>query len=92
MINAAVTATVTNAVNNAIGNLQLPQGPQGATGPQGPQGEAGTSTSSDTSKWNAAEIGYFDPHLDKSYARQIVLSDESASEDDLLNLIIFGLS
>lgn len=70
MINAAVTATVTNAVNNALGNLQLPQGPPGARGPPGPSGQAadpGISTGSDNGKWNATEIGYFDPHLDKSY-------------------------
>ena len=66
MINNAVN----NAVTTAINNLQLPAGPRGERGPPGDPGEPGSATvgaSSSDSKWNAAELGYFDPHLDKSY-------------------------
>ena len=43
-----------------------PQGPPGPTGPTGPPGADGYS-SSGTPNWNAKDIGFFDPHLDKSY-------------------------
>ena len=63
-----INAAVQRAVTQALQHLQIPAGPAGPPGdpgPQGPAGEPSTSTSSD--RWNPSDLGYFDPHLDKSY-------------------------
>ena len=61
MINGAVAAAVQN---------QQPQpGPPGPPGPQGDPGQPGADGQSGggADRWNAADLGFFDPHLDKSY-------------------------
>ena len=44
-----------------------PQGPPGSEGPQGPQGPQGDTLQTGEGRFNAREIGFFDPHLDKAY-------------------------
>ena len=46
-----------------------PPGPPGQQGPQGLPGEPGATgiTATGSDRWNPADLGYFDPHLDKSY-------------------------
>lgn len=50
-------------------NTNAPQGPPGPSGPAGPIGPAGPEGGSTggSDRWNPADLGYFDPHLDKSY-------------------------
>ena len=61
MINAAVQA--------AIQVLPCHQGPPGPTGPTGPAG-----TGSGSSSWQLADLGYFNPMLDKSYGEGKVVT------------------
>ena len=49
---------------------RAPQGPRGPPGPPGEPGEQGVqgeATVTPSDRWNATDLGYFDPHLDKSY-------------------------
>lgn len=64
-----INNAVQRAVTTALANLQLPTGPPGNPGPQGPPGEATGSGlgSGSFERWNPSDLGYFDPHLDKSY-------------------------
>ena len=56
------------ALATALVNLQLLAGPAGPVGEPGPPGPAGEPTgSSSFDRWNSSDLGYFDPHLDKSY-------------------------
>ena len=61
MINAAVQA--------AIQALPCHQGPPGPTGPTGPAG-----TGSGSLSWQLADLGYFNPMLDKSYGKGKVVT------------------
>ena len=61
MINAAVQA--------AIQALPYHQGPPGPTGPTGPAG-----TGSGSLSWQLADLGYFNPMLDKSYGEGEVVT------------------
>lgn len=60
---------ITQTVNTAIQNFQPPTEAPGPSDPPDPPGaNGGTNTNNnDDSRWNAADLGYFDPHLDKSY-------------------------
>ena len=60
------------ALQTLIGSVNAQQGPAGPTGPQGPTGPTGPDGQPGTGgngneRWNAADLGFFDPHLDKSY-------------------------
>ena len=63
-----INTAIQTALNHALQNLQIPagqRGQQGPAGPAGPPGEAATGTGSE--RWNPSDLGYFDPHLDKSF-------------------------
>lgn len=62
------------ALINGNAGRQGPPGDKGPPGPSGPSGPAGSSSSNDPNKWNASEIGFFDPHLDKSYGEGEVVT------------------
>ena len=51
----------------AVQGQQGEQGPVGPEGPTGPQAESSSSNNGNNERWNPADLGYFDPHLDKSY-------------------------
>ena len=87
MINNAVNNTINNAVNNAvtnvINNLQLPARPRGERGSLEESEELedpgsitvkAVATPSSNSKWNTIELGYFDPHLNKSYDKGEIIT------------------
>ncbi len=56
-----------------------PPGPPGPAGPPGPTGPPGVdgSSSSGNPNWNAKDIGFFDPHLDKSYGEGDIVTQGS---------------
>ena len=67
---------INNAVNTAVQNLPRQPGQQGPAGPPGPPGNPGQTgpagahgqaAGGGSDRWNAADLGFFDPHLDKSY-------------------------
>lgn len=66
--------TALQALINGNAGRQGPPGDKGPPGPSGPSGPAGSSSSNDPNKWNASEIGFFDPHLDKSYGEGEVVT------------------
>lgn len=56
-----------NALQALINNARTPgpTGPAGPAGPSGPSGPAGASSSGGSdNKWNASEVGFFDPRYD----------------------------
>jgi len=63
MANAGFNETQLTELRNLIASLVAapPAGPPGPPGPQGPQGPQSDSTASATSKWNAGDLGFFDP-------------------------------
>ena len=65
-----INNAVQRAVTQALQNLQLPAGPagpEGQPGPPGPPGEPNAAPGGAPERWNPSDLGYFDPHLDKSY-------------------------
>ena len=60
---------ITQTVNAAVQNSRAPAGAPGPPGPPGPPGADGgaNGNGNGNSRWNTADLGYFDPHLDKSY-------------------------
>ena len=62
------------ALQALVGSISTQQGPPGPPGPAGQQGqpgvpgEAAAASSSSSDRWNSADLGYFDPHLEKSYS------------------------
>ena len=62
------------ALQGLISNINVQPGPQGQQGERGQQAMPGVpgvpgegTSSSSTERWNSADLGYFDPHLEKSY-------------------------
>ena len=71
MDQAQIQQMITAAVQAAIQALPRQQGPPGPPGPAGPPG---TSNGSTGGGWQAADLGYFDPMLDKSYGEGEVVT------------------
>lgn len=67
---------ITQTVQTAVQNLQPPAGQQGPPGPPGPPAPPVPPAASGNgdSRWNAADLGFFDPHLDKSYGEGEVVT------------------
>lgn len=63
---------ITQTVNVAVQNFQPPAGALGPVGPPGPPGANGNGNGDN--RWNAADLGFFDPHLDKSYGEGEVVT------------------
>ena len=72
IINNAINFVVTNVINNLHLSAKSRE-ERGSSGELGELGELGSATvesveaSSSNSKWNATELSYFDPYLNKSY-------------------------
>ena len=62
---------ITQAVSAAVQNFQPPAGAPGPPGPPGPPGANGVANGNGNgeNRWNTADLGYFDPHLNKSYGK-----------------------
>lgn len=77
MDEARIQTMIDNALATALNRLTQTeqangqQGPQGEPGPPGPAGPAGNGG---TAGWNAADMGYFDLHLDKLYGESEIVS------------------
>ena len=64
-VKAAILAAATAAVEAAMQNLPAgPQGPQGLQGLQGPPGPIVEVNGSSGPRWNAGDIGFFDPNYE----------------------------
>lgn len=68
----AIDEAVERTVERMTARMKI--GPQGDAGPAGPPGPPSNDTAASKDRWNPAELGYFDPQLDKSYPKGDIIS------------------
>lgn len=73
---AAMQKTLDNRFEQLMSriNTRLAMMLRGKTEPPRPSGPSDDNTPASKDRWNAAKLGYFDPHLDKSYPKGDIIT------------------
>lgn len=73
---AAMQKTLDNRFEQLMSkiNTRLATTPQGEMGKPRPPGTSSEPPATASSRWNPADLGYFDPHLDKLYPESDIIA------------------